>query len=280
MSKGEVDLASVFQSVTQALSENQQNLNAADGYNGDHGTNMVQTFQTITAALEKKQGSSDSAALNYAAKQLSKKASSGSAKLYSEHLNRAASQLKGKTVDSRGALDLLQMLIGGGQQEQQPSSGGGDLLGSLLGGLGGGQQEPEQSEQSSGGGDLLGALLGGMGGGQHQQQQSSGGGDLLGALLGGLGGGQQQQQSSGGGDLLGALLGGLGGGQQQQQSSGGGDLIGKLLGALISSGALTSLVQSFLGGSKMGDAAHRTQSTEVVVQSYLQALQAQSGQPE
>ncbi len=59
MSKDEVNLASVFRSVTQALSENQQNLDAADGYNGDHGTNMVQTFQTITAALQKKQGSSE-----------------------------------------------------------------------------------------------------------------------------------------------------------------------------------------------------------------------------
>ena len=63
---------------------------------------MVKTFQTITTALEKKRGSSDSAALGYAAKQLSRNATSGSSKLYAENLAQAATQFKGKQVTLGG----------------------------------------------------------------------------------------------------------------------------------------------------------------------------------
>jgi hypothetical protein len=62
MPQNNLDLAGIFQSVTQTLAENQHALNQADDYNGDHGSNMVQTFQTITSALQKKQGSSASTA--------------------------------------------------------------------------------------------------------------------------------------------------------------------------------------------------------------------------
>ena len=69
-----IDLGNLFQAVTRDLVKNQQALNQADGYNQDHGDNMVRTFQTITKAvkLKQKQGSSDSAALAYAAKRLTK----------------------------------------------------------------------------------------------------------------------------------------------------------------------------------------------------------------
>lgn len=59
-----IELGSLFQAVTRDLVNNRQALNQADGYNQDHGDNMVHTFQTITKAvkLKQKQGSSDSAA--------------------------------------------------------------------------------------------------------------------------------------------------------------------------------------------------------------------------
>ena len=61
MAQTGVDLTKIFQSVTQTLAQNQQALNDADDRNHDHGTNMVQTFQTITGALQKKTGSSPNA---------------------------------------------------------------------------------------------------------------------------------------------------------------------------------------------------------------------------
>ncbi len=141
MENSNVNLVDIFQKVAQSLAENQQSLNQADVYNQDHGSNMVKTFETITSALEKKKTGSDSAALAYAAKTLSRKATSGSAKQYAENLNRAAVEFKGRKVDERGALELLQTLIGGAQSGQADSApqAGGDLMSALLGGMTGGE---------------------------------------------------------------------------------------------------------------------------------------------
>ena len=266
MAQSSIDLARLFGTVTQALAQNQQSLNQADDYNSDHGDNMVRTFETITGALQKKQGSSASTALAYAAKQLSKSSTSGSGKLYAQNLNQAAAQFKGKQIDQRGALDLLQTLIGGGQA---PAQGGSAAQGAQ-------PQAPAQGGMD----DLLGALLGGMTGGQAQAQPASQGGmdDLLGALLGG-GQAQSQPASQGGaGDLLGALLGG---GQTSSQGSGqsGLDLGDLLTGAMAfmqarqsGGNTMTALVQAFMAASGMGNSAGRQQSTQIVVNSFLQAL--------
>ena len=312
MTQPRLDLPSLFGAVAQALAQNQQALDQADEVNHDHGTNMVQTFKTITQALQAKQGKSDSVALAYAAKKLANSSTSSSGKLYAQGLAQAASQFKGKRVDQCGAMDLLQTLIGGGQAAQPA---GGDLLGSLLGGMAGGQAQPSAP---SGGGDLLGSLLGGLAGGQAQPSAPSGGGDLLGSLLGGLAGGEQPQPQtspqSAGGDLLGTLLGGLAGGEQAQpqtapQSAGGGDLLGALLGGMTGgnastaagagngldlgdllnagmaflqakqsgAGTMQALVQAFMSVSGMGRSAHRTESTELVINSFLQALASSAG---
>lgn len=257
MAQSSVDLAGLFGSVAQALAQNQQSLNQADQYNSNHGDNMVRTFETITGALQQKKGSSPSAALSYAAKQLSKTATSGSGKLYAEHLNQAAAKFKGRQVDQRGALDLLQTLIGAqgaqGGQTATSQGGSGDLLGALLGGMGGGQtQAPAQGGMD----DLLGALLGG---GQAQSQPASqgGAGDLLGALLGG---GQAQAPAQGGGQSgldLGDLLNAAMAFMQARQSGG---------------STMTALVQAFMAASGMGRSAERQQSTQIVVNAFLQAL--------
>ncbi len=262
-----IDLASVFQTVAQNLEQNQGSLDQMDTYNHDHGSNMAQTFKTISSAVAKKKSSSASAQLAYAAKELSKTTTSGSAKLYAENLNRAAQQFKGKPVTQRGALDLLSTLIGSDQPiaqqpqqtVQQAPSAGGNLLGALLGGLGG--QVPQQPVQQapSGGGDLLGALLGGLGGQAPQQpvqQAPSAGGDLLGALLGGLGGGGSSSQG-GGLDLGDLLQAGMAYMQAKQQGQ----------------GNLMAIIQAISAASRVGSSApHRNQSTQLVVGSFLQAL--------
>jgi hypothetical protein len=267
-------LADVFQSVTQTLVKNQQALDQADDLNHDHGTNMVKTFQTITRSVEKKKDSPSSDALAYAARQLSKKTTSGSGKLYAQGLATAADQFKGQTIDTKGAIQLLQTLIGGGQsaQQQTTQSAGGDMLGTLLGGLtGGGQSVPQQTTQSASG-DLLGSLLGGLtGAGQPVQQQQtpqSAGGDLLGSLLGGLtGAGTSQTNTNTGaatnngldmGDLLNAGMAFM----QAKQSG---------------SSTAAALLQAVLAGSGMGNANHRQQSTQLVASSFLQALGSLAG---
>ena len=292
MAKNSTDLVNIFQAVTQALAENQQTLDQADTYNHDHGSNMVQTFQTITNALEQKKSSSNSTALAYAAKRLSKTASSSSGKLYAENLNTAADHFKGRQMDERGALELLQTLIGSSQGGQQ-AAGGGDMLGTLLSGMAG-NAAPQQQAPAAGD-DMLGMLLGGMAGNAAPQQQApAAGDDMLGMLLGGLTGGgapaaQPQPQAPAGGDMLGMLLGGLtGAGQQGAQGTQGGqagqgeigldDLLAGGLAYLQAKqsgqGTMQALIQALAAGSGMGNSSHRTESTQVVIQAFLQALSA------
>lgn len=280
-----VDLAGIFQSVTQALVENQQSLNQADEINRDHGDNMVQTFQTISSALEQKKGGSDSAALAYAAKKLSKSATSGSGQLYAQNLTQAANQFKGKQIDAQGAVQLLQMLIGGARAPQpvpqQPA--GQDMLGALLGGLTGGAPSAQPMGQQAGqGGDLFGELLGGLTGqapqAQYQPQTQAqppqqAGGDLLGALLGGLTGGTAAP--SGGAASSGASSGGLSDGLGMD------DLLNAGMAyfqARQSGGSNTQAIfQALLAGSGMGNTTHRNQSTQVVINTFLQALGSLGG---
>ncbi len=256
MPQNRVDLGNIFQAVTQNLAQNQPALDQADEYNHDHGTNMVQTFQTITNSLQQKQTKSASTALTYAAKNLAKNTTSGSGKLYAQGLTQAAAKFKGKSVDSKGALDLLQTLIGGGQAA--PQSGGGDILGSLLGQMTGGEQS-QPSESSQPGGDLLSSILGQVTSGEQPKpasapQQS---GDMLSTLLGGLTGSQPGSSGSNSGFDIGDLVNAGKSFMQAKQQGG-------------STGQ--ALIQAFMSASGMGSRAERTQSTQLVVNSFLQAL--------
>ena len=214
-------LANIFQAVTNTLVDNQHSLNQADDQNHDHGTNMVQTFQTITSSLEQKKASSGGDALAYAAQQVSKEATSGSGKLYAQNLANAANQFQGQNIDSKGALQLLQTLIGGGQTPQQP-------------------QQPAQPA----GGDILGELLGGLtGAGNSQANPNSAAPTNSGLDMG---------------DLLNAGMAFM-----QAKQSGGSNA--------------SSLIQAFVSGSGMGNSNHRTQSTQLVASSFLQALGSLTG---
>lgn len=259
-------LANIFQAVTQTLVSNQQALNQADDQNHDHGTNMVQTFQTITNSLVNKQGSPASDAMRYAAQRLSKEATSSSGQLYAQGLANAANQFQGQTINPQSAVQLLQTLIGGGQQQQQTAqTGGGDMLSALLGSLTSGGQPQQQQPSEPAGGDLLGSLLGGLtGGGQPQQQQAAqpAGGDLLGSLLGGLAGNGNTQTNANNGLDMGDLLNAGMAFMQAKQSGG------------SNAGAL---LQAVLAGSGMGNSNHRAQSTQLVTNSFLQALGAITG---
>jgi hypothetical protein len=239
MPQSGVSLTSIFQAVAKTLVENQKTLNQADERNGDHGDNMVKTFQTIASALQEKESSSNDAALDYAAKQLSQSATSGSGQLYAQGLAQASNLVKGKELDSQVAMQLLQTLIGGGQPTQQPAQAtGGDALGALLGGLMGGGQVQQTQQQAAQGNDLLGGLLGGLTGSGNANAGLSDGLDMR--------------------DLLNAGMAFM-----QARQSGGSNA--------------QALIQAVLAGSGMGGAAYRQQSTQLVVSSFLQALASATG---
>jgi len=299
MAQKSLDLVQLFGQVTEALRQNEDALNQGDEYNHDHGTNMVQTFQIITGALEQKVGATNSDALYYAADQLKRKGTSGSARLYAANLEQAAAEARGTGLSAAAGLELLQTLMGGEQERQAeqeaktaqeataaqaavPTRGLGGLLGSLIGAVQSQQQVQQPVQQSGGLDDLLGGLLGGQQQVQQPAQQSSG----LSGLLGGLFGSQQQvqqpvQQTGGG---LTSLLGSLMGGQQQvqQQSSGTGGVLG-LISSLMgggqasgSSAGLGALVQAFTGGSSTAQ-NYRKDSSTVVISTVLKAIMGLMG---
>ncbi|MHB8106316.1 MAG: DAK2 domain-containing protein [Candidatus Cryosericum sp.] len=248
MAQSTLDLAGLFQSVTQALVGSKDALNQADEYNHDHGTNMVSTFQTITDALKEKQGVSNSEALSYAAEQLKQKGTSGSSQLYAQNLQQAALKMRGNEADVAGVLSLLQTLMGGEQiqEAQQAQASGVQTAG--VGGLGG----------------LMGRLMGAV---QTQQVQQpvtgssvdTGLGSLLGGVLGGQTQTQAQAQSGGVGGIMSMITSLLGSGQ------GGG-----------SGAGLQGLVQAFTGGSATSQ-SYRQQSSGVVVNTVLQAIMSMMG---
>lgn len=118
----EIDLQSIFKSVTATLMESQSDLNQADSHNSDHGDNMVQIFEVITQAMKDKAGASPADQLAYASEILRKQTKSGSAKLYAQGLSQAAEQFQGQKLDSGNALQLIQSLLGAGQAPPPPES--------------------------------------------------------------------------------------------------------------------------------------------------------------
>ena len=139
-----LDLSTLFSSVTQALTQKQESLNEADTYNHDHGDHMVQIFDLIQTAVAKKSDEPVADQLAYASKQVEKKAESGSGKLYAEGLANAAKSFTGNelTPDTIGV--LVNSLLSVEKPEAKQSTGN-DLLGGLLSSLtGGGSSEEDQ----------------------------------------------------------------------------------------------------------------------------------------
>lgn len=238
-----VDLASLFNVATQALSANQGALNQADEQNHNHGDNMVQVFNMISQVMANNSSAPPSEQFNQASQYLAQNGTSGSAQAYSQGLAQAAQQFQGQSaVTQDNAMMLIQSLLGGGQPQQQSAN----PLEALLGGGGGGASQ---------GGDLLGALLGG---GQPAQGSQQSGGDLLGALLGG--GQPAQGQGSQGqndgldiGDLLNAGMAFMNAKQQGQ-------------------GNLQAALNALIAAGPLGQRPHRQQSGQVVANALLQAF--------
>jgi len=154
-----IDLAQLFGAVAANLLSEKDNLNKADTHNNDHGDNMVQTFETIAKAVQKKQAGSPADQLAYAGKTL-KSSKSGSAQVYADGLLQASQQLQGHdAISADNANLMLQSLLGGGAAPESNSSTGGDLLGSLLGGLTGGGKANNDDDAGLDVGDLLNAGL-------------------------------------------------------------------------------------------------------------------------
>ena len=252
--KQSLDLATVFQAVSENLAEHQTSLNQADSYNHNHGDNMVEIFGAINEAMDAKRGKKPAEQLAYASQVLEKRSQSGSAKMYASGLSQASQQFKGKAVTPDNVGMLLQSLLGGQAQGQGSSGAAPDLLGSLLGAAAGGEGAGQPPSGSTS--DLLGSLLGAAVGGQGSGQSSSeGASDLLGSLMGGVAGGQSGSSQSGLdlGDLLNAGMAYMSS-QQQGDTS------------------MESVIKAFVAATQAGQSTHRAQSGELVANTIIQLL--------
>ena len=271
MPESEVDLSTLFNTVAKTLKTNQVSLNEADSFNHDHGDNMVKNFKVISKALKQKQGASPSEQLAYASEVLRKSSNSGSARLYSDGLSRAADQFQGqRSISPNTALTLVQALMGGQPAAQPPEPQPTDMLGGLMGALlGGGTSAPPAAQpaqdQSA---DMLGGLMDALlGGGQSapaqpaQAQSTDMLGGLMGALLGGEAGGSSSQstqagQAAGGIDLNTLLTAGAAYLQAKQQGA----------------SPMEGIMAAILAGSQMNTTPHHSQSSQLVVSTLINTI--------
>jgi hypothetical protein len=296
------DLSRLFGAALESMEANRQEINDLDGYNGNHGDNMVQNLQTITAALAAHQDDAPSEALRFASHELAERGQGGTSQYYVRGLSQAAERLEGRAELNRGdVLNLVQSLLSSVPSEGHPQQmeAGGNVFDQVVG-LAGTQGSPAsqgmpesplsallggQQPQGSGAGleGMLGALLGGQTsqpsgsvpdsplegllGGQQPQDSGAGLEGMLGALLGG-------QTSQPGGNVPDSPLEGLLGGQQPQ---GGGAGLEGMLGALLGGQApqpqesepaspLSGLLGTLLGGQQpqSGQSSQDRQSNLII----------------
>ncbi len=156
-----IDLNSIFQTVTQQLSQKKDDLNQADTYNHDHGDHMVQIFELAQNAVAKKSDEPASDQLEYASKVVQEKAQNGSAKLYAQGLSSAAKNLSGKDLNQETVRLLIKGLMNVEEpaSQSQPQENTEGLIGSLLSGLTGEPSQEEPDQQQIGLDELLNAGL-------------------------------------------------------------------------------------------------------------------------
>jgi hypothetical protein len=163
-----LDLGQLFNSVAESLAGKREHLNQMDGYNGDHGDNMVSIFEAASKTFAKHKDKPPADALEMVAQ------------VYADGFTNAATRFKGQeSLNLNDILQLVTTLLGlsdVGQEAAQPTQAA-DPLGSLLGSLAGGLTG---AAQDSGGDSLVEDLLGG---GLSLLQ---GGGESGGSLVEGL----------------------------------------------------------------------------------------------
>lgn len=150
-----LDLASLFQSVSEQLSQKQDSLNAADSYNHNHGDHMIQIFNMAQNAVKDKSDRPVAEQLSYASEVVDRNANSGSAALYAQGFAKAAENMRGKDLGPDAINSLLKGLLSAEKPPQKPpTSQNKGLLGSILSGLFG-KQTSSQIDDGFGLDDLI-----------------------------------------------------------------------------------------------------------------------------
>jgi hypothetical protein len=136
MSQQPYDLSNLFGAALEAMAANRQEINDLDGYNGNHGDNMVENLRLITESLQEKSSQTPAEALGYASQRLQSDGRGGTSQYYARGLGQAAEQLQGRaSLDGNDVMSLVQMLLGAIPSEghQPQPQAGGSVLDQVLG---------------------------------------------------------------------------------------------------------------------------------------------------
>ncbi len=150
MSQPTYDLSNLFGAALQAMTANRQEINALDGYNGNHGDNMVENLRLITESLQEKSSQTPAEALGYASQRLQSHGRGGTSQYYARGLSQAAEQFQGRpSLHGNDVMSLLQVLLGAipSQGHQPQPQAGGSVLEQVLGMASG--QPPQVMPQDS-----------------------------------------------------------------------------------------------------------------------------------
>lgn len=162
MNQSPLDLSELFGAALQAVTAHRREINDLDGYNGNHGDNMVENVRMIVDALKEKSSRTPAEALGYASQRLQSNGRGGTSQYYAKGLGQAADQLQGRsTLEGSDVVSIVQSILGAipsqrAQQQQPQPQPGGSILEQVLGGVGG---QPPQA-----GGSVLEQILGGAAG--------------------------------------------------------------------------------------------------------------------
>jgi hypothetical protein len=170
MSESTYDLSNLFGAALEAMAANRQEINALDGYNGNHGDNMVENLRLITESLQEKSSRTPAEALGYASQRLQSQGRGGTSQYYARGLGQAAEQLQGRSsLDGNDVMSMLQMLLGAipSQGYEPEPEAGGSVLEQVLG-MASGQPSQGYEPQPQAGGSVLEQVLG-MASGQPSQ---------------------------------------------------------------------------------------------------------------
>lgn len=156
-----LEVASIFQTVLDALIADQPELNRADPYNQNHGDHMVEIFRIAVRAAQEKQTGSLAEAMDYASQLLRDCSENGSAQVYARGLTSLARQFSQRQIDLDDLAPYAQVAISGRKGDNGQSSEGrsGDILKALLSALAEWEQL-ELEQPGAGKGMDLGYLLG------------------------------------------------------------------------------------------------------------------------
>lgn len=153
------ELAPLFNQVADVLRQNQDELNAADPYNGNHGDHMVAIFRSAAQAAQARPGADLADSMAHAGQLLRSQPGNGSAQMYALGLERLAEQFRLQGIGLDDLVPYVQKLlrdkdkdatdaapVEGADREREVK--GGAVLKALLAGLAGWQQAASGSEKA------------------------------------------------------------------------------------------------------------------------------------